>query len=915
MANINWLSNPQDRNFFNASNWSPGTVPGTGDTAWFGASSTTTLTLTGGTYYFNLLFLAGAPSYSFTLTDPNALFIFYGDIIDGGARGVPSTDTFSATNHTTVHFDGAFQQTSDYFDLTTDSTRTIVYGITGGTGHVNAGGFSTGIITTNGTFYFDGHTDPGAATQLITNAGGVVYFSTSGVSGNHVLSAASIAGAGTYALGSNQLVIGDTFLPGGYITEVSGSIEGSGASLVFSGQTNNGNNGTLLLSGSNSYTDGTTINGGMLQLGKGGTSGSISGSVADNGTFAIDRSDTYAFGGNISGSGGFLQIRTGTTILTATDSVATTISAGALQLGNGGSPATGDALTINAGAVDLHGHHQSLGDLSGTGGTLTLGGGVLTLGTADSTSCAGAITGPGLVVKAGTGTLTLAGANAYTGGTVVEDGTLQLGDGGTSGSLTGAVLDDGVLAVDRSDVVTIANSIVSSGAFAQIGTGTTILGGANSYSGGTTISAGTLELGNASAAGTGAITFVNDPTLKIDGTTMPTNTLDGFALGDTIDLTSISNVAGSHADMDYATKVLTITEGSNSYTLQFDPTANFAGDYFHLTPDAGSGTLINEDSVACYCTGTLILGGHGEMRVEDLKIGDEVMTISGAVRPIKWIGRRSYSGRFIMGRKDILPVCFKAGALADNVPRRDLWISPHHAMFVEGVLVEARHLVNGVSVVQADHVGKVEYFHIELDSHDVIVAEGALSESFIDDDSRGMFHNAHEYYTLYTDEIRRPARYCAPRLDDGYEVEAVRRAIAQRAGLLRASDGPRTGELRGYIDLVGETCIAGWAQNADYPEAPVCLDIYAGGRLIGQTLANRYRGDLAQAKLGSGCHTFPSPPPPRLDFARDRVEVRRSLDGEALEFSADCRRAFPPLTISTTKRYPNVTVRRRAAGG
>ena len=56
--------------------------------------------------------------------------------------------------------------------------------------------------------------------------------------------------------------------------------------------------------------------------------------------------------------------------------------------------------------------------------------------------------------------------------------------------------------------------------------------------------------------------------------------------------------------------------------------------------------------------------------------------MSGAVRPIKWIGRRSYSGRFVMGRKDILPICIKAGALDDNVPRRDLWISPHHAMYL-----------------------------------------------------------------------------------------------------------------------------------------------------------------------------------------------------------------------------------------
>src|SRR5258708_39002685 len=112
---------------------------------------------------------------------------------------------------------------------------------------------------------------------------------------------------------------------------------------------------------------------------------------------------------------------------------------------------------------------------------------------------------------------------------------------------------------------------------------------------------------------------------------------------------------------------------------------------------------------------------------------------------------------------------------------------------------------------------------MELDSHDVIVAEGAPSESFIDDDSRGMFHNAHEYDTLYTDEVRRPARYCAPRLDDGYEVEAVRRAIAQRAGLLNAAHGPRPGGLRGYIGLVGETFLPRWAQNAGCSGATVCL--------------------------------------------------------------------------------------------
>jgi hypothetical protein len=263
------------------------------------------------------------------------------------------------------------------------------------------------------------------------------------------------------------------------------------------------------------------------------------------------------------------------------------------------------------------------------------------------------------------------------------------------------------------------------------------------------------------------------------------------------------------------------------------------------------------------------------------------MTKSGAAVPVKWIGRRSYSGRFVLGRKDILPVCIKAGALDDDLPKRDLWISPHHAMCFEdkaqgGVLIEARHLVNGVSIVQAERADKVEYIHVELDSHDAIFAEGALSETFLDDDSRGMFHNAHEYDGLYPDDIRQPARYCAPRRDDGYEVEAVRRRLAQRAGLAGAADAPRISELRGTVDHVRQTSIAGWAQNTDHPEAPVCLDIYADSILIGRTLANRYREDLAHAELGSGRHGFEFVPPAGLTFAARSIEVRRALDGARL---------------------------------
>ena len=111
--------------------------------------------------------------------------------------------------------------------------------------------------------------------------------------------------------------------------------------------------------------------------------------------------------------------------------------------------------------------------------------------------------------------------------------------------------------------------------------------------------------------------------------------------------------------------------------------------------------------------------------------------------------------------------------------------------------------------MQADRADNVEYFHIELETHDVIIAEGALSETFIDDDSRFMFHNAQEYHALYSDAVAAPAQYCAPRLEDEFEVEAARRSIAVRAGLVSDEVTKAAGGLRGHVDLVTMHSIAG----------------------------------------------------------------------------------------------------------
>ena len=315
------------------------------------------------------------------------------------------------------------------------------------------------------------------------------------------------------------------------------------------------------------------------------------------------------------------------------------------------------------------------------------------------------------------------------------------------------------------------------------GTGTVDLGHQNTFAGGIDIESGTLDLTAPGAAGSGPISFVAqptvDPTLEFTPTDAPSNQIEDFGAGDKIVIDGFQETGDSYSGGHL---VLDGPGGPVSLDLPgFTSTSQFS-----IVDDSNADTT-TVTTQPCYCRGTLIQTKTGQRLVEELQIGDEVMTASGRLRPIKWIGRRSYAGRFIIGRKDVLPVCIKAGALDDNVPARDLWISPNHAMYFDtadgGVLVEAKDIVNGVSIVRAESIKHVEYFHIELETHDVIIAEGALSETFIDDDSRGMFHNAHEYRRLYAEEHVAPAHYCAPRVDEGYELDADPAADCVASGI------------------------------------------------------------------------------------------------------------------------------------
>ena len=286
------------------------------------------------------------------------------------------------------------------------------------------------------------------------------------------------------------------------------------------------------------------------------------------------------------------------------------------------------------------------------------------------------------------------------------------------------------------------------------------------------------------------------------------------------------------------------------------------------------------NNAPCYCTGTRILTDRGEVAVETLAIGDVVVTAAGEHRSIRWIGNRSYSGRFANTNPAVLPVCVKAGALADSVPTRDLWVSPDHALYLDGVLIPAEHLVNGATIVKADAVESVTYWHVELDSHDVLLAEGAPAESFVDDHGRAIFHNAASYRDLYphAPAWSVPAVYCAERIKDGYALEAVRRRLALRAGLPLAP-ARVFGELLGSLDLCDGNRITGWAQDLAHSDGPVCLDIVVDGAVVAMACAEIYRADLEAAGIGDGCHAFDLELPQALAAeTAHTVEVRRSAD-------------------------------------
>jgi hypothetical protein len=239
---------------------------------------------------------------------------------------------------------------------------------------------------------------------------------------------------------------------------------------------------------------------------------------------------------------------------------------------------------------------------------------------------------------------------------------------------------------------------------------------------------------------------------------------------------------------------------SGTYTV-----TNQGGGFFGVTGPGGSATVQSIQFIqgptgnqafgtgsffVCFAGGTRIRTERGETPVEHLRAGDRVVTVSGRgapLQPILWIGRRHVALAGHPNAEAIAPIRIRAGALADNTPSRDLLVSPDHCLFLDGALVPARLLVNGTSIVAETGLAEVTYYHVELEAHDVLLAEGAAAESWLDCDNRAWFENAPVAQLAVAGTLAEAgtgwdaSRACAPLLHGGDQLAAIRAAIAARA--------------------------------------------------------------------------------------------------------------------------------------
>jgi len=681
---------------------------------------------------------------------------FAGGTIAGDVA-IRSTDTAAATHYTSIQsysnplyvynaglvtagLAGVFISNASALVINSGTINAADYGVDAHTSAtvINSGSINASArmfvnqynVTTGGAgiLLLDGGSVTNAAGGTITGYNGIYTYGAPGTVDN----AGFIGGAGTYSA---------VYLDTGGVVDNSGTIAGpsgvSGATMVTNTGVIESTGGTGFTPyGVDMFAGGTLMNDGLISAASGYA---VSFSAGTDNLLVIDAGATFI--GAVNGG----------------DLVGGT-AAGSSEL----ALATGNGTLANFGAQ--FSNFQTITFDAGAAWTITDDG--------DRIATGEVIAGFGLG-----DTLVLTGYTLGGPATSYASGIGLVLDGGTTLDITGSLATADFLVTSDGTNTTITETLVS-GVTAPAGSSETIGAGVTvampTLSGGAlTLASGGSITGDISFSGTGS-TLVIAPAGN-GSTTVPTNTITGFAAGDTIELGGVAFVADEDSYTVATAGTVTVDANGTFYNLLI------AGAYVGEDNFSLSGDLAITE-VTCYAAGTRIRTAHGETPVEDLAIGDLLPTLHAGLQPIKWIGQRRYDGRFIAGNKRALPVCIKASALGLGVPARDLLVSPGHAICLGGGLIHAGDLVNGVSVIQLTRVEEVHYFHIELATHEVIFAENCPAESFMGEVFRAQFHNSAEYQALYPGEAA-PAHGCLTRPQAGLRRTAMWGRVARRAGV------------------------------------------------------------------------------------------------------------------------------------
>ncbi|WP_417541959.1 autotransporter-associated beta strand repeat-containing protein [Methylophaga thalassica] len=515
-----------------------------------------------------------------------------GTTINDGAIRIGAADNLGSGALT---LDGGTLQTTASFT----SSRGTTLGASGGSFNIDAGTTlsQSGQITGSGRL---SKTGEGTLTLSGTNTytGGTTIND-----GTIRIGAADNLGSGPLTLDGGTLQTTASFTSnrgttlgasGGSFNIDTGTTLRESGQITGSGRLSKTGEGTLTLSGTNTYTGGTTINDGTLQVGNGGTSGTLgTGNVTNNSALVFNRSDDSSYAGVISGTGTVSKEGAGTLTLSGTNTFSggTTINDGTIRIGAADNLGSG-ALTLDGGTLQT-----TASFTSSSGTTLGASGGSFSIDAGTTLTQSGNISGSGSLTKTGEGTLVLSGSNnTFTGGTVVADGRLIALDGGAiakAGNITNNAIVEFQIGLNASEYH--YGQISGTGSLIKSGAGNVVLNGNNTYTGGTTISEGILSIGGTAGSITGDIlnngelrllrtndyTFAGD----ISGTGSVSNYLSG-----TTTLTGNNTYSGITYIRD---GILQIGDGGTSGTLGTGNVTNNSALVFNRSDDSGYAGVIS----------------------------------------------------------------------------------------------------------------------------------------------------------------------------------------------------------------------------------------------------------------------------------------------------------------------------------